>query len=342
MVKILLCILWLVIIPFLLGKFLIKESENTILHTWILGHALQMGVFFCCAIPLIVFKESFTKLFYLYTVIIIAFSLFSLVINRKKFRVKINFKNFSIKKFLKNISIYQIVFIVLFCSLLFIRIRYSSVNDDDASFVSLSNAMIETDKMYLHDINGNEINQIVVRRALAPISAYYAVLSKQLCIHSTIVTHTIMPIILICIAYIIYYYFAKKIFKEKDSIFIFLIFLHLLSIYAFDVKGYNKYFILYTWFGRAILAAIILPFLWYISLYAMNKNENKIIDWITIFVLVNAGCLGTEMAVALIPISLGSLAIVNGIRDRKISYLLKSIICIIPCMIIGYMYLKIK
>ncbi|MGN1299260.1 MAG: DUF6077 domain-containing protein [Candidatus Scatovivens sp.] len=331
--KILLCGFWLFLVPFILGKFLIKKDENEIIYSWILGNVLQMGIFFVVSIPLIIIKEKFTKLLYIYMVLILVLLIISCIFNRKKFKSKIE---------LKKISAFQIIAILLIFLQLFIKFKYANINNDDASFVTLSTAMIETDKMYLHDENGNELNNIISRRALAPISAYYSVLSKLLNIHVAIVTHTIMPIIFILLAYCVYYYFGKKLFKEKDSIFIFLILLSILNLYAFSYKGYNRYLILYTWFGRAILAGIILPFMWKISIDAMNKEENKFIDWITLFFCVLAGCLCSEMAVPLIAISVGVLALISTVRDKKISYLLKSFVCILPCVIVGIIYLVIK
>ena len=100
--------------------------------------------------------------------------------------------------------------------------------------------------------------------------------------------------------------------------------------------------ILYTWLGRAIFAGIILPLIWRISFDAMNKEQNKINDWISLLFSVLAGCLCSQMAVPLIGISVGTLSLITSIRDKKISYILKSIICIVPCIIVGITYLIIK
>lgn len=331
--------IWLGIIPYLNGKILVKKDgeEPKILYTWVLGHILEMAILFIIVVPMILLKLRFTLLYYIYLSVIILLLCISIIMNRKELLPKINFKSF-----FKNISLYQVIFICLFVGLLAIRFKYTSINNDDSSFVAHSTSIIQTDKMYLHDDNGNLTDKLNARRVLAPLFVYYAVISKQLGIHVTILIHTIMPIVLLCIAYSLYYCFSKSIFKEKDSVYIFLIFMEILNLYTFNGKGYNKYFFLYTWFGRAILAAIILPLIWKISLDAMNKEKNTLWDWIVMFISVNAGCLCSEMAVPLISISLGGLAIINSIRDKKISYLIKSFLCIIPCILVGIMYLIIK
>lgn len=339
---------WLIIIPSIIGKVLLHKKEKSYMYSWILGNILQMGIFFLISIPLILLEKSFTTLLYTYSLILIAIVIICLILkikNLKKENTKINFKNYienNIKDFLKNISIFKVIAVIFIIIQLLVKIKYANINNDDSSFVSLSTTMIETNSMYLHDDNGAEVGKLISRRALAPISAYYSVLSQLLDTHVTILTHTVMPIVFLIMAYGVYYYFGKKLFDNEDSRYIFLIMLCLLNLYAFDIKGYNRYLLLYTWFGRSVLAGIILPFIWSISLDAMNKEKNKLLDWITLFVLVLAGCLCSQMAVPLITISIAILSFVSTIRDKKISYLFKSFITIIPCLVVGIIYIMIQ
>lgn len=332
-VKGLLCILFLFINPVILGKFLSKKDEKPkIIYDFIFGHIILMGAFFVLALPLILLRANFSTLVNSYLVLILILTLLSIIINRKKFNFKFQKPQF---------SIFKIIFFVLLLIQLFIKIEYSNINNDDSSFVTLSTSMIETNKMYLTDGNGNQTSEMSARRALNPISAYYATISEFLHIHATIVTHTIIPIVFICLAYCIYYCLAKKFLKD-DSIFIFLSILCFLNLFAFSVKGYNRYLILYTWFGRAILAGIILPLLWSISFDAMNKTSNSLLDWSRLFITVLAGLLCSGMAVPLISISIMAIAIIASIRDKKISYIFKTLLCIAPCVIVGILYLILK
>lgn len=332
-IKGLLCILFLFIIPIILGKFLSRKDEKPeLIYDFIFGHIIEMGAFFVLALPLILLRANFSTLVNSYLVLILILTILSIIINRKKFNFKFQKPQF---------SIFKIIFFVLLLIQLFIKIEYSNINNDDSSFVTLSTSMIETNKMYLTDGNGNETTEMSARRSLNPISAYYATISELLDIHVTIVTHTIIPIVFICLAYCVYYCLAKK-FLKGDSIFIFLSILCFLNLFAFSVKGYNRYLILYTWFGRAILAGIILPLLWAICLDAMNSTCNKFLDWLRIFIAVLAGSLCSGMAVPLISISIMAIAIISSIRDKKISYIFKVLLCILPCIIVGILYLILK
>jgi hypothetical protein len=323
-------ILWIIIIPYILGKLLENKDENKILYPWVLGYVLQMGIFLVLAIPMILMKCSFYTLKKWYTILIIIVTAVSFVINIKKIIPKI-------KK--TKVSFIQVIAILLVLVQIFIKFRYTNVNNDDSTFVVLGTKMIETGYMYY---DGGD-SDIIIRRALAPSTAYYAVLAQNLGIHVTIVMHTIIPMLFMAIGSIIFYYFGKKLFKENnDSPYLFLIFMILLYTYFFTTKGAGLYYLKFTWFGRALVGAVFLPLLWSVSLDAMDKQSNKVKDWITMFFIVLTSCLCSEMAVVLVSISFFTIALISSIRDKKISYIFKFILCIIPCIIIGIIYLKLK
>lgn len=335
-IKIFLVILWLSIFPYIIGKVLTLKKDKVndeFMYSWLFGNVYQMALYFLLAIPFILKRKSFlllTNTFAIAVIFSVIISLIILIINRKKFFKKIEFKN------IKKVNFYQIIAILIIIAQLFVKVKYTNINNDDSSFVVLSKQMIQTDKMYVE--SENKLN---ARRALAPISAYYASLSKLTKIDSTILIHSVMPLILIVMYYTVYYYFSKKIFKKSEDSWIMLIFLSVISLYGFNAKGVNKYMLLYSWFGRAILAGIILPLIWKVSLEAMNK-DGKIIDWIRFFIVILSAGLGSEMATPLVGISVGCLTLKSCIEDKKISYIPKALICLIPVLMVGIIYIKIK
>ena len=328
--QILQVIIWLAIIPYLLGTFLNNREKDKILYTWLMGHLILMGTFIVIAIPMILLKIKFEVLRNSYFVFVIILSIISILKNKKNL-IKISRP--------KSISIFQVVAVLLVFMQIFIKVKYTFINNDDSSFVVLSTQMIESGDMYYNE----EETELNSRRALAPISAYYSVISQYLFMHVTIVTHTVFPILFIILANIVYYYLGKSLFKEdKDAPYIFLIFMILANFYFFRFKGAGSYLLRFTWLGRVIVAGILLPLLWKVSLNAMNKEENEIKDWLTILFIVLASCLCSEMAVAIVTIPIVVLSIINSLRDKKVSYLLKSLGTILPCLIIALIYINIR
>ena len=345
--KLLLFTIWLIIIPFIMGKVFVKENNPKKLYRWTLGIVFEMAIFFVIAIPMVLLKKTFSFLVMIYTISIVCVTLICLTVEIFKIRTHkkniINdfFKNLKedLKNMLKGISVIQLIAILIIAGQVYEKIAYANINNDDVSFVGLSVKMIETDSMYL-----NANGKLISRRALAPISAFYSTFAILLDTHVTIVTHTVMPVVFLIMAYVVYYEFAIKLFKnnDKDTVYIFLILLAILNVFAFDIKGANRYLLLYTWFGRSLLAGIFLPLIWAISFDAMDKSSNNIKDWGIICVTVLAGLLGSQMGIVLLPIPVTVLGFVNSVRERKLSYLVKSLICIIPSLIIGLLYIKIK
>ena len=322
-------IIWIILIPYILGKYLEKKDENNVLYSWVLGYVVEMGIYLFIAIPMIVNRVKFDVLLKYYNITIYTLTILAAIIYIKKLIPK--------KKKIK-VSFVQVVAVLLVFLQIFIKFKYSNVNNDDASFVVLGAKMIESGNMYCESSD----SQLIIRRALAPISAFFAVLSQNVGIHITIFMHTIEPMVFMAIGGIVFYNFGKVLFKDdKDAPYIFLIFVILSYTYFFTTKGAGLYYMQFTWFGRALIGAIFLPLLWKTMLEITDKNDT-FRNRLTVFLIVSASCLCSEMAIALVSISVAVITFINFIRNRKALYVLKSMICVAPCIALGILYLKLN
>ena len=95
------------------------------------------------------------------------------------------------------------------------------------------------------------------------------------------------------------------------------------------------------WQGKAILANIILPSIWLLFLKCVEENKG-IINWLLLIITMLASCLVSSMGIPLAAITLGGLVVVFLVKDKKVSYLIKSGICVIPNIVYGLMYLIMK
>ena len=234
--KVIQAIIWLGIIPYLLGKFLTRKEDERTLYSWVIGNVIMMGLFMIISIPMILQKVDFKILRKSYLITIIVLTMISVLFNRKKI--------FKIPKS-KYMSIFKIIAILLVIMQIYIKFEYSTINNDDVSFVVLSNQMIDTGKMYF----SSEDTNLITRRALAPISAYYAVISEYISIHVTIVTHTIFPIMFVILSSMVYYYLGNSLFKnDKNLSYIYLIFMTLVNFYSkiFLVRKSNCWWNIFT------------------------------------------------------------------------------------------------
>ena len=157
--------LWLVLVPFVLGKSILKKEENKALYSWILGTIIQMAIFWIIAVPMILAKVSFFTLWKVYMIVIILLFIAILTIFRKKIFLKMQFEK---------VSFFQIVAIVLIVIQLFVKFKYSNVNNDDASFIASATKIKYDGYMYYTE----EWQDLDSRKALAPISAYYGTVAQ--------------------------------------------------------------------------------------------------------------------------------------------------------------------
>ena len=74
----------------------------------------------------------------------------------------------------------------------------------------------------------------------------------------------------------------------------------------------------------------------------MKKINNKILLSLTILFIVLASCLCSEMSIVIVTIPIAIMALISAIRDKKISYLYKSLITVIPCFIVALIYINIR
>ena len=180
------------------------------------------------------------------------------------------------------------------------------------------------------------------RYVIGPFPLYTATISSLINIHPAIVAHTIFPVILIPLAYLIYALIARELFnKDKKSILVFLNILCIIYIWGnYSIRTNFTFLLFRIWQGKAVLANIILPSVWLFFLKAI-KNNFKLIDIIILISIILAGIFTTTMGIGLPAITLMILAFIFAIKDRKISYLIKSGICCLPCLIYLILFYKI-
>ena len=171
--------------------------------------------------------------------------------------------------------IYIAVFAVLLALQLYMAYRYE-INEwsyDDYDYVVTSKDAITSDTIsYVNFIDGTMPN-VSGKRAVASWGTYVAMLAKFSGFEVTTVYHTILPVLLLLVAYLNFYYIARFLFDEIDNRMIFLI---LLSVgYIFGLYShYSATFRLLgaIWQGKAVLSVIAVPF-FTIYLFGLYKNE---------------------------------------------------------------------
>ena len=313
-------LLFLVIIPELLGliitKFMNKEKNNLIL-AFILGYLMEFGICQLITVPLIFKEASFTTLLEIYIIINIILALLSILLNIK--RVKELF--FDVLKYIK-----EVPKLLIFMTIILIGIQtyglvgYMHLDDDDAFYVGTAVTAIETNTIYKYSPTTGALSgeHMDLRYRLGPFPMYYAVISEIIDIHPTILAHTILPIIFIPLCYMVIGILGSLLFKNnKEQTLWFVIIIGFLSMWGnYSVRNNFSFLLFRVWQGKSVLANIIIPSVW--MLYLIGKeNEFKLINYVSLFILILAGCLTTTMGIALPTISLMLIALADEFSKIK-------------------------
>lgn len=329
------------VIPEFVGLLMTSclKKEKSIFLNYIYGILSEFAVLQILAIPMIFTKCKFSTMANTWFCIIIGLTIISLILNIKKIKeiLKSNIEE------IKKLPIITILVVILVGFQTFMLTRYAHIDDDDAFYVATATVTIQKDTMYLScSEDGGYYGGFPARYVLSPFPMYTSVISYFSKIHPAIVAHTIFPLVFIPIAYIVYGLLASKLFnKDKKSIMTFLTILSFVYIFGnYSIRSNFTFLLFRIWQGKAILANIILPFIWYTYLECMENN--KLINWISLFLVALSACLVSSMSIVLIPMTVVLLGFVFSIKEKKISNLIKSFATICPCLIYATIYLFIR
>ena len=333
-----LTIIWLNIIPIIIGFGIFKNKS--VAEALLLGLYFEFVIFEILAIPFTFFKLSFYNLRNTWLIIILLSTLLSLIINRKNLNDIYTNSIKEIKKFPKVLTGICIL-LVLFQA--YMGFTYQHKDDDDSNFVAKAVIAYDTNTLFKYDDAGYELKKIPWRTGLSPFPWFTANIATLVKTHPTIVAHTIFPAVFVIIAYSLYYLIGKTLFdNDYKKTFTFLIILSFLYIFG-NYTRYSIFVRLLTrlWQGKSILANISMPLIFYIFLKGIGTEKNNYY-WFMLFIVLWGSVLLSSMALSLPIIVSGILTLLYMIKDKKISYILKYICCIMPCIGYGIIYLIIK
>ena len=321
--SIILIILLMFGIPILLGLGILKfdkKGNKNICLAIILGLFLELLVFELLAIPMTFLGCSFTLLKYSWLVIMIILSGVSIFLNRKNTK-EIFEKN--IEGLKKSPKILTIVFLILLVLQCYFPCRYMHEDYDDSNFVAKAVIAIDTDTLFKYNDAGYEYEEFPTRTVLSQFPHYTATIAALSDIHPTILAHTIFPVVFIIMAYGLYYVFGMTLFKkDQTKTMVFLILLSVIYIFG-DYSRYTNFVrLLYrTWQGKSLLANITIPFIWYVFIEYIGKENNKL-GWFILCLALGGSIAFSSMAFILPPMMVAILILLYAIKDKKKGYVI--------------------
>lgn len=340
---------WLGLLPILAGKLFWNKKENggNLLHAWVSGQIVLWAVFFVLSVPLILLEQSFSLLCLIYNVFLVLFivgpCVFCLLRKRKypgkaERRQKVPYT--------RRERLLWIVFVFLLLVQLVLTAVLAYEEGDDAYYIAVATITENSDTMYrIQPYTGLLTGYHDARHSLAPFPVWIAYLARVSGIPAAVVGQVALPIALICMAYGIFSLIACLLFEERDVRKpLFMILVELLTIFGgYSLYSAENFLLVRASQGKAVIANIIIPFLFCILLEGLQKQQDgKRKYWFLTALSLIAGCLCSTMGTLLTCILLGAMGICTAVSYRRWKVLIPIALCCVPPMGVALLYFVIK
>ena len=222
--KILSLIFWLLMIPFCMGLLclpLLNKRYRTPGVALLGGYILQFTLLEIVGIPVVILAvyHGFTTFVQCYTPVLVIFALAGIWVTYLKMRkgYELNFRRMiTIRECSPEGWLYWILFLVLVGFQLYMAFTRASFDGDDAYYGVQALTAQQIDSLYRVNPYTGRSSPLDVRHALALFPIWEAYVSSMSGIHATIMCHSIIPLVLIPLTYILYFQVGKALFKKKE------------------------------------------------------------------------------------------------------------------------------
>ena len=335
--------LFLAILPFLCGTLFtkyMKKDAGEILLNWTAGFIGIMALAQILIVPAIFLRISFHAICILFYAVVVSCALLGIILRKKQIvQMLLSWA----KRFNKTPLIVWAAFLLVLMQAL-VYVFYTHEDADDAFYVATAATAAETDSIFqINPYTGKEYSSLPSRYVLSPFSVFWAILSRCAMLHPTIVAHTALPAVLVCVAYAVYALTGKKLFdgsREKTGWLVFLAGVFLIwSGYTTSTQG--SMMLLRIWQGKGFLAAALLPMAVYLFLRFLKEEEGKG-DYLLLFCLMLACCLASSMGIMLGAVLLGCGGLVLAVFRKSFRFLIRMFLCALPNAIFALAYILIR
>lgn len=291
-------VFWLLVIPVGLGLLFRKapkreqlpEKLQTTGVTLLIGYLLLFALLEIVGIPVMLFSvyHGYSRMVILYAVLLVlgAGTGYGFWIYRKK---KARNRSGAVEEtnrfqWLRKEPydtwegrILLILFLLLVGFQLYMAFTRASFDGDDAYYVVQALTAQQTDTLYRIDPNRGVSVPLDARHALALFPIWEAFVGTMCGIHATIMAHSVAPLLLIPLTYLIYYEIGRELFCNKKRLLpMFLALMALWQMFG-NVSIYTTetFFLTRTWQGKSFAGNFIIPAVFWIFLCLFREEDHR-------------------------------------------------------------------
>lgn len=351
-------IFWLMVIPFgigLLPVILMPKQERSAGTVFLSGYLLWFALFELLGIPVVIFKvyHGYSTLVMLFAVLSVLLAasgvVYSIVAGKKGYQLTLSMKGNG-KEYSLEDKLYFVLFLLIVGFQMYMSVTRASFDGDDSYYVVQGVIAQQKDTLYRIDPNTGISFPLDARHALALIPIWEAFIGTMGGVHATVVAHSIVPPVLLCLTYLVYYKIGQKLFDgKKDRLPVFMVLMALFQLFG-NVSIYtNETFLLTrTWQGKSVAGNLILPAVFWVffCLFEARDEARKKTEemgyWMMLTAINLAAGVSSSLAVMLSALLVVGLAFLFAVKERKFSILIKAGLTCIPSALYVLVYLLIS
>jgi len=314
---------------------LLKLKNGGILFSIVSGTMCWWAVMELILVPMTMKKAAFGTFVYVYSAVILVLTVLGICC----FRDILEDLKVLWKEARGYLTLGHLVALLLICCQLYFIHHHMYLEWDDTYYVNLANEAVYSNKIYWVYPETGAFADFDKRYVLSLWPIFYAWLSKLVGVIPTIMAHTILPWIIIPLAYMVYALMGRKLFaKDKQLQGMFLAFAVLLHLFMSGEHTAGLTFLSITpWVGKGVLAAVLIPMLFYCILRTVQ--EEKWGNWLLLGITGLGGCLLSSMGIMLTPVFVGAAVFLGALQKRSIPYFLCGAAACLPCIVLGIYYI---
>lgn len=215
---------------------------------------------------------------------------------------------------------------------------------DDAYYVAVSVTSSCSDTMYSRSAYTGLATGLDVRHGLSPMPVWVAFLARVSGIHAVTLAQVLLPVVLILMSYAIFYMIGAALFRGAPrKVLLFLLLIECLVLFGgYSVYTAENFLLVRTAQGKAVLAEIVIPFLFLLLLSWLEELEagmkTRAGHWVLLALVTAAGCLCSLQGALLACLLLGIVGACMTASYRKWQLLLPMAgCCLVPvCNVVLY------
>lgn len=211
---------------------------------------------------------------------------------------------------------------------------------DDAYYIPISETTAASGSMYRTIPYTGETTILDVRHGLAPFPIWIAFISKVSRVPATILAQSILGGVLLLVCYSIYHAVAEVLFKDKKAgIPYFMLFVSLLFLFGnYSFYSAETFLMTRTSQGKAVLANLVIPFLFWCLLQLAEEGKNKKVLYLLLLLGSMASWLCSTLGTFLCAALFGIAGFVLAIREKNWKVFAKLMLCALPSMAFALFY----